>query len=166
MTGVAGLLALSGLLQGGTLDDAHDVALLHDQEILAIDAYLGAGPLAKQHPVASLHVQRLDLAGLVAGAGAGGDDLALLGLLLGRVRDDDAALRLLLRVNAADNNPVVQRTELDGTLLSADVCRSCTWPSGTLIVRVPVSAEVNKIKDANLDESCAKYGPGGNSDQR
>src|SRR5215212_131784 len=121
--------------RGGEGDDAHDVALLHDQEILAIDAHLGAGPLAEQHPVAGLHVQWLDLAGLVAGAGAGGDDFALLGLLLGGVRDDDAALRLLLRVNAADNNPVVQRTELHGMLLSADVCRSRTWPSGTLIER-------------------------------
>src|SRR5918995_5934353 len=57
-----------GLLHvgGPALDDAHDVALLHDQEILAINAHLGAGPLAEQHPVAGLHVQRLDLAGLVA----------------------------------------------------------------------------------------------------
>jgi hypothetical protein len=51
-----------------------------------------------------------DLAALVAGARADGDDLALLRLLLGGVRDDDATLGLLLRVNAADDDTVVQRT--------------------------------------------------------
>ena len=86
--------------------------LLHDQEILAVDAHLGAGPLAEQHAVAGLHVERLDLAVLVAGARADGDDLALLRLLLGGVRNDDAALRLLLRLDAADDDAVVQRTKL------------------------------------------------------
>src|SRR5918995_6900603 len=135
-----------GLLEGCALDDAHDVALLHDQEILAINAHLGAGPLAEQHPVAGLHVQRLDLAGLVAGAGAGGDDLALLGLLLGRVRDDDAALRLLLRVDAADNNPVVQRTELH-VLASSEVSRLVERGSGRPSApapRVPTALDVGQ----------------------
>src|SRR5215210_7213500 len=112
MTGVAGSLALGGLLEGGALDDAHDVALLHDQEVLAIDAHLGAGPLAEQDAVAGLHVEGDDLAALVAGARAHGDDLAFLRLLLGGVGDDDAALRLLLRVDAADDDTVMQRTEL------------------------------------------------------
>src|SRR5918994_8010186 len=98
--------------RGCPLDDAHDVALLHDQEILAINAHLGAGPLAEQDAVAGLDVEGLNLAGLVAGARPGGDHLALLRLLLGGVRDDDAALGLLLRVDAADDHPVVQRTEL------------------------------------------------------
>src|ERR687898_2895495 len=128
-----------GLLQGGALDDAHDVALLHDQEILAINAHLGAGPLAEQHPVAGLHVEGLNLAGLVAGAQPGGDHLALLRLLLGGVRDDDAALGLLFRVDAADDDTVVQRTELHEMFLWAGMCPSPTWPSGTLIVRVPAS---------------------------
>ena len=95
----------------GLLDHAHDVGLLHDQEILAIDAHLGAGPLAEQHAVAGLHVERNELAALVAGAGADGDDLALLRLLLGGVRDDDAALGLLFRFDAADDDAVVQRTK-------------------------------------------------------
>src|SRR5215211_8829174 len=105
--------ALSGLARrrGAERDDAHDVALLHDQEVLAIDAHLGARPLAEQHPVAGLHVERDDLAALVAGARPGGDDLALLGLFLGGVGDDDAALRLLLRVDSADDDAVMQRTE-------------------------------------------------------
>jgi hypothetical protein len=32
-------------------DDAHDVGLLHDQEILAVEHDLGARPLAEQHLV-------------------------------------------------------------------------------------------------------------------
>src|SRR4051794_36959797 len=73
-------------------DDAHNVGLLHDQEILAFDLDLGAGPFAEQHPVARLDVEVDELAGLVAAAWADGDNLALLGLLLRGVRNDDAAL--------------------------------------------------------------------------
>src|SRR6202011_1733474 len=51
-------------------DYAHDVGLLHDQEILAIELDLGAGPLAEQHLVANLEVDRDQLAGFVAAAGA------------------------------------------------------------------------------------------------
>src|SRR5438477_8390036 len=49
---------LSGLLlgSGNVGEDAHDVAFLHDQEILAVDLDLGAGPLAEQHAVADLEV--------------------------------------------------------------------------------------------------------------
>ena len=39
-------------------------------------------------------------------------DLALLRLLLGRIGDDDAALCLLFRINAADDDAVVQGTKL------------------------------------------------------
>jgi hypothetical protein len=76
-----------------SLDDAHDVALLHDQEILAVDLDLGARPLAEQDAVAGLDVERDQLALLVAAAGADGDDLAFLRLFLGGVgNDDDAAI--------------------------------------------------------------------------
>ena len=51
------------------------------------------------------------LAGLVAPAGADGDDFALLGLLLGGVGNDDAALRLFLAFEAADDDAVMQGTE-------------------------------------------------------
>ena len=65
---------------------------LHDQQVVAVDAHLGAGPLAEQHAIAGLHVERLELAVLVASARTDGDDLAFLRLLLGGVRNDDAAL--------------------------------------------------------------------------
>src|SRR5215210_529451 len=83
----------SGRLLGCGLafEDAHDVGLLHDEELLAIELHLGARPLAEQDAVAGLHVERAQLALVVERAGAGGDDFALLRLLLGGVGDDDAA---------------------------------------------------------------------------
>src|SRR6266481_5457245 len=61
-------LRLGGLLLGGgdVGEHAHDVALLHDQELLAVDLDLGARPLAEQHAVADLDVDRDQLAALVA----------------------------------------------------------------------------------------------------
>src|SRR5262249_32622328 len=36
-------------------DDAHDVGLLHDQELLAVDLHFGARPFAEQHEVTGFH---------------------------------------------------------------------------------------------------------------
>src|SRR5580700_8449677 len=96
---------------GGALDYAHDVGLLHDEELLAVDLDLSAAPLAKQDPVTGLEVERNELAAFVAGAGADSDDFALLRLLLSGVRNDDAALRLLLAFDATDDDAVMQGTE-------------------------------------------------------
>src|SRR5262249_48618732 len=93
-------------------DHAHDVGLLPDQDFLAIELPLGAGPLAEQPAVARLDIEADELAGLVAAARADGDDLALLGLLLGGVRNDDAALGLLLVLEATDHDAVVQGPKL------------------------------------------------------
>src|SRR5215813_13250113 len=50
------------LLRRGFLEHAHDVGLLHDQELLAVDLDLGARPLAEQDAVADLEVDRDELA--------------------------------------------------------------------------------------------------------
>src|SRR5271154_4824351 len=93
------------------LDHAHDVGLLHDQEVLAVDLDLGAGPFAEQHAVARLDVKRNELAAFVTGSRPGGDHLAFLGLLLGGVGNDDAGLRLFLPFNTANGDAVGQWTE-------------------------------------------------------
>src|SRR5919202_1279927 len=104
---------LGGL--GGTLvEDAHDVRLLHDQQLVAVDLDLGAGPLAEQDAVAGLDVERHELALLVAHAGADGEDLALHRLLLGGVGDDDPAPGLLLLLDPLDEDAIVERPELHG----------------------------------------------------
>ncbi len=63
---------------------------------------LGAAPLAEQDPIAGLEIEGNELAAFVPGAGANGDNFALLRLLFGGVRDDDAALRLLFAFDATD----------------------------------------------------------------
>ena len=106
-------MRLGGLLLGGgaAFDDAHDVALLHDQEILTVDFHFGARPFAEQHGVADLEVDRDQLAGFVAATGADGDDFALRGLLLSGVGNDDAAGGFFLGVDALDDDAVVKRAE-------------------------------------------------------
>src|SRR5262245_53918575 len=110
-----------GLLLGGaaSLDHTHDVALLHDQEILAIDLDLGPRPFAEQHAVADLDVDRDELAGLVATARTHGNDLALGGLFLCGVGNDDAAGSPFLGIHALDDDTVVKRTKLHDVLLSS-----------------------------------------------
>src|SRR5258708_5178228 len=93
------------------LDHTHDVGLLHDQKVLAVNLDLGAGPFAEQHPVARFEFERHQLAALVPSARPHGDDLALLWLLLDGVGNNDAALRLFLSFDAADDDTVVQWTE-------------------------------------------------------
>src|SRR5258708_10109166 len=110
-------MASGGLLLGAALfDDAHDVALLHDQELFAVDLDLGARPFAEQHSVADLDVDRNELAGLVAAAGAHRDHFALGGLFLGGVGNDDAAGGLLFGIDALDHNTVVKPAKLDHVL--------------------------------------------------
>src|SRR5918993_1745134 len=116
MKWTARLRGLAGLC-AGLLDHAHDVGLLHDEEVLAVDPDLRAGPLAEQDAVADLDVEGLDLAVLVARPGADGDHLAFLRLLLGGVGNDDSALGLLLGLDAADHNTNMKRAELHGCLL-------------------------------------------------
>src|SRR5262245_5960256 len=108
-----------GLLLGRALfDDAHDVGLLHDEELVAVDLDFRARPFAEQHAVADLDVDGDQLAGLVAAARTHRDDLALGGLFLGGVGNDDAAGGLLLGIDALDDDAVVKRTKLHGVLLS------------------------------------------------
>src|SRR3954451_6844503 len=115
----AGLDLGGPLRRCGAFKDTHDVGLLHDQELLTIELHLGAGPLAEQDAVAGLDVQRAQLALVIQRAGADGDHLALLRLLLRGVRNDNAARGLLFGRHVANQNTVMQRTEAH-TILSQD----------------------------------------------
>src|SRR5579871_410401 len=90
---------------------AHDVGLLHDQEFLAVELDLGSRPFAEQHAVADLEVNRNELAAFVSPARAHRGDFALRRLFLGGVGNDDAALGLLFGVDTLDDNAIVQGTE-------------------------------------------------------
>src|SRR6516165_9203512 len=92
-------------------DHAHDVGLLHDQELIAIQLDLGARPFAEQHAVSDLDVDRDQLAVFVPAAGADRRHFALGGLFLGGVGNDDAALGLFFGVDTPDHDAVMQRTK-------------------------------------------------------
>src|SRR4051794_24338976 len=95
------------------LDDGEDVAGGEDEVLLAAVLDLGAAILAVEDRVADADVERDALLALVVEAArADRDDLALLGLLLRGVRDDQAGGRRLLCVERLDDDPVLER--LDG----------------------------------------------------
>ena len=75
---------------GSLLDDGEDVARGEDEVLLAAVLDLGAAVLAVDDHVADRDVERDAVAVVVEAAGADREDLALLGLLLGGVRDDEA----------------------------------------------------------------------------
>src|SRR5260370_443229 len=90
LTSLAAMFALqwlsSFLIRDGVINHTQDVRFLHDHEVLAVELHFGARPLAEQHAVAGLDVERVQLAILVARAGADGDDFAFHRLFLRRVR--------------------------------------------------------------------------------
>src|SRR5579862_3440881 len=106
-----GLPACFGLDQ-----DPHDVTFLHDEKFVIMDLHLGAGPLREQHQVADLEVYRKELAALIASTRTNGDNLALLGLFLGGVRNDDASGALCLGFDTLDHDTIVKRTEFHEVL--------------------------------------------------
>src|SRR2546422_814175 len=92
------------------LDDAEDVFLAHHQVLVAVDLDLGSRVLREQHAITRLDVQGPDLAVLEDLSVADCDDLTLDWLFLGRIGDDDPALRLLLFLHALDDHAVLQGT--------------------------------------------------------
>jgi hypothetical protein len=80
--------------------------------LLALDLHLGARVLPEQDPVADLDVELADRAVLGNLAVADGDDLALDGLLLGGVGDDDAPLGLLFFLHSLDDHAVLKRADV------------------------------------------------------
>src|SRR6266566_9814328 len=87
---------VSQATRSSVLDDGEDVLLAHDEELVAVDLELGPGVLGVEDLVALLDVDRLALAVIEDPARTDREDRALLGLLLGGVRQDDATLGHLL----------------------------------------------------------------------
>src|SRR5262245_27901068 len=96
---------------------AHDVGLFHDHQLVAVDRDLGPGPLPEQDAIPLLHLERRHFPFLVAGAGSDRQNLTLLGLLLGRIRNDDPAGTAFLLIQSPDQNAVVQWPEFHGKYL-------------------------------------------------
>jgi hypothetical protein len=83
-------------------ENGQDLVLAQDEHVFAVDTDVRARILPEQDLVADLDVEGDLRAVLQDLAVAGGDDFAFLGLFLGRVGDDDPALRGLLLLDAAE----------------------------------------------------------------
>src|SRR5438128_5260617 len=93
-------------------DNRQDFVLAENEVLLAVDLDVRARVLAEEDLVSGLDVEG-DLGPVLEDlAVADGDDLALLGLFLGGVRDDDPALDRLLLFDALDDQAVVQWTNI------------------------------------------------------
>src|ERR687892_633243 len=101
------------------LDDGQDVPGRQDQVLLAFYLDLGAAVLRVQDPVADLDVHG-DPGAVLEPPGTDCHDLALLGLLLGRVRDHDPRHGGLLLLTRLDHDPVVQGLESKRSLGHAE----------------------------------------------
>jgi hypothetical protein len=87
---------------------------VQEQVLLAVVLDLGAAVLAVDDDVADGDVERDAVALVVDAAGADGDDLALLGLLLGGVGDDRPGRGGLLGLEGLDDDAVLERLDRDG----------------------------------------------------
>src|SRR6478735_11217866 len=94
-------------------NDREDVARGEDEVLLTGVLDLGAAVLAVDDLVADGDVQRNAVAVVVDATGTDAQDLALLGLLLGGVRDDQAGSRGLLGLQGLDNDPVLEGLDVD-----------------------------------------------------
>src|SRR5213593_3507173 len=99
-------------------DDAKDVLLLHDEILLTVELDLAAGVLSEEDPIALLQGEGELLAVLGHSAGPDRDHFALLRLLLRGVRNDDAAVLVVLLLDASDEHAVIERPQLRRGCLS------------------------------------------------
>src|SRR6266851_669494 len=104
------LACFLSILLGRLGQHRQDFVLAEDQNILTIDLDFGPGVLSEEDLVAHLDVQGDLGAVLQDPAVAHRQDLALLGLLLGGVGNDDPSLGRLLLLDAANDQAVVKRT--------------------------------------------------------
>src|ERR1700691_402145 len=103
------------------LQNAENFFLTHDEEFLAVNLDLGSRVLAEKDAVAGLDIQGENLALVVRLTLADRDDLTLLRLFLGRVRDNDAAPDRFALFHAPHQNAVVKW----GKAGSYGCCCSC-----------------------------------------
>ena len=94
--------------------DREHVVFFHDQVLDAIELDLLAGVLAEQDGVAGLDVERHALAVLVGLAEARREHLALLRFFLRGIGNDDRARALLRFLEALNDDPVVERSDIHG----------------------------------------------------
>src|SRR5690606_6846147 len=105
-------LSLPDALPISADDDRQHVASGEHEELVATELDLGAAVLGVEHLVAHGDIERNAVAVVVDAAGTHGDDLALLRLLLGGVRNDQTRRGDLLGFDLLDDDAILER--LDG----------------------------------------------------
>src|SRR6201994_4357138 len=103
---------LPAVLRALCLDESEDVGLAQHEQVLPVDLDLGPAVLAVEALVALLHVQRDALAVIVEPTIAGGDDLALLRLLLGSVGEHETARGRQLLLDCPHDQTIAQGLQL------------------------------------------------------
>src|SRR5262245_13363522 len=137
------------------LDHAEDLVLADDDQLDPIDLDLVAAVLAEQDAVTLLHIQRANDAFVVGLSAADRHHLALGGLLLGGVGDDDPALGLLFTLNPLHENAILKWPNFHGFFLLK--CRSLAlrhadcW-RGTLSTSVALSMGSARLSAAKTPE--------------
>src|SRR5215208_6510202 len=88
-------------------DFREHVRLAQHEQLLAVDFDLGSAVLRVEDLVALGHVERAALA-VLDGTVADGDDLALLGLLLRGIGEDETASGRLLLLDRLNDQPIAK----------------------------------------------------------
>src|SRR5215211_5081573 len=123
----------------GSLHHREDVAAREDQQVLALDGDLGAAVLRVEHGLADADVERDHVAGVLGAlAGADGQDLALLRLLLGGGRDDQARRRRLFGLVGLHDDAVIERLQGHGQASIGSYGGSDDRSVSTRSMRVPM----------------------------
>src|SRR6478736_9967718 len=112
------------------LDDREHVAGRENEVVLTRVLDLGAAVLAVDDDVTHIDVERNALAVVVDTTRTDRKDFALLGLLLGGVRDDQAGRRGLLGFERTDDDSVFERLDADRHVLTSPftlIREVCGW---------------------------------------
>src|SRR5208283_54523 len=107
------------------LDDSQDVILAQDQQVFALVLELAARVFAEQDLVPRLDLDGNELAVVAIFTLADGDNLALLGLFLGGVRDDYSTLGPLLFLDTLDENSIAQWLDFHWGPAASLACEKC-----------------------------------------
>ena len=108
-------------------DHAKDVILADQRVLFVVELHLGATVFADEDAVADLDLEGLGLAVLVILAGAKGNDLGLLGLLLSGVRDDDATADLFLFLEVLHQDAIADGLDVYFSHMFWVLGWSCFW---------------------------------------
>jgi hypothetical protein len=109
-------LPFAGYRLGHSADFHEDFVFAENQVLLIINGDVVSGVLAEQDAVTDFDVEG-DAMALFHFAGANGDNFTLVGFLLGRVGDDDSTLRGFFLFQSANQDTVMQWSNIHGHFL-------------------------------------------------